>query len=186
MPGVVGAWPGAERLRCEGDAGAAIVLNGAPCLRSTGLASRPPLLSCLAARGRGARAVCFLPLLPSIRSARRPLPWNEVSGFAFGAAATGLHNPDFAALAESCGAVGLRVEHVAEVEPVLRRAAVESRPVVVDARVTPGELTMPPSVGFAQVWGFGLSKLKEGLLGLGGDHSQWENWKREFQANLAS
>jgi pyruvate dehydrogenase (quinone) len=109
---------------------------------------------------------------------------NEVSGFPLSPAATGLVNPDFAALARACGAVGLRIEHASEIESVIRQAAAERGPVVVDAIVTPGELTMPPSVNIKQAWGFGLSKLKEGLLGLAGDHAQWENWKREFDANL--
>jgi pyruvate dehydrogenase (quinone) len=111
---------------------------------------------------------------------------NEVSGFPLDAEATGLLNPDFAALARACGAVGIRVEHAAEIGPAIRRAIDEPGPVVIDAIVTPGELTMPPSVGIKQAWGFGLSKLKEGLLGLQGDHAQWENWRREFQANVGS
>jgi pyruvate dehydrogenase (quinone) len=32
--------------------------------------------------------------------------------------------------------------------------------------------------------GFALSKVREGLLGLEGDHAQFENWAEEFQANL--
>ncbi|MDB5217915.1 MAG: hypothetical protein JWO86_5842 [Myxococcaceae bacterium] len=109
---------------------------------------------------------------------------NEVAGLAFDPNATGLVNPDFAALARACGAVGIRIEHVSEIEPGIVRAASEPGPVVIDAIVTPGELTMPPSVGIKQAWGFGLSKIKEGLLGLTGDHEQWENWKRELDAKL--
>jgi pyruvate dehydrogenase (quinone) len=109
---------------------------------------------------------------------------NEVSGFAFNPAATGLVNPDLVELARACGAVGIRIQHASEVEAGLRRAASESGPVVVDAVVTPGELTMPPHVSLKQAWGFGLSKLKEGLLGVRGDHAQWANWKHELDANL--
>jgi pyruvate dehydrogenase (quinone) len=109
---------------------------------------------------------------------------NEVAGFPLDPDATGLVNPDFAALARACGAVGIRIEHASEIEGGIRQAASERGPVVVDAIVTPGELTMPPSIGIKQAWGFGLSKIKEGLLGLKGDHAQWENWKNEFDANL--
>jgi pyruvate dehydrogenase (quinone) len=111
---------------------------------------------------------------------------NEVSGFPLDPDATGLVNPDFAALARACGAVGIKVEHAEDIEPAIRRAAGEAGPVVIDAIVTPGELTMPPTVSIKQAWGFGLSKLEEGLLGLRGDHAQWANWKAEFQANVGS
>jgi len=109
---------------------------------------------------------------------------NEVSGFPLDRDATGLVNPDFSALAQACGATGIKVEHAAEIEPAIQRAVREPGPVVIDALVTPGELTMPPHVTLKEAWGFGLSKLKEGLLGLRGDHAQWENWRRELEANL--
>ncbi|MDB4934879.1 MAG: hypothetical protein JWP87_1851 [Labilithrix sp.] len=109
---------------------------------------------------------------------------NEVSGFPLDPDATGLVNPDFAKLASACGALGIRIEHAVDIEPGIRRALREPGPVLIDAIVTPGELTMPPSIGIKQAWGFGLSKIREGLLGLAGDHAQWENWKRELEANL--
>lgn len=109
---------------------------------------------------------------------------NEVAGFALDSAATGLVNPHFADLAKACGAVGLRIEHARDVREVIAEAARETRPVVIEAMVSPGELSLPPHIGIRQAWGFGLSKVREGLLGVKGDHAQWENWKREIQAAL--
>ena len=41
---------------------------------------------------------------------------------------------------------------------------------------------MPPHVAIEEVWGFGASKVKEGLLGLKGDHHVWKEWRDEFKA----
>jgi len=32
--------------------------------------------------------------------------------------------------------------------------------------------------------GFGMSKIKEGLIGLEGDHSIWKSWCDEYLANI--
>jgi hypothetical protein len=32
--------------------------------------------------------------------------------------------------------------------------------------------------------GFGMSKVKEGLMGLKGDHDVWKQWRDEFRANV--
>lgn len=50
--------------------------------------------------------------------------------------------------------------------------------------MNPGELTMPPPVEVAQAWGFGISKVKEALMGLRGDHAVWRAWRDEFRATL--
>jgi pyruvate dehydrogenase (quinone) len=105
---------------------------------------------------------------------------NEVSGYPLDPAATKLLNPNFAEFAQSCGAVGIRVEHKEDIERALKDAVLVRRPVLLDVIVSPGELTLPPHIGFKQMLGFGASKVKEGLLGLAGDHEQWENWKKEF------
>ena len=50
--------------------------------------------------------------------------------------ATGLTNPDFAALARSFGALGLTIAEPAEAEPVLRQALAADCPVVVDVKTS--------------------------------------------------
>ena len=49
---------------------------------------------------------------------------------------TGLHNPDFAAMAESFGALGVAVGSVDEVGPALREAFAADRPAVVELRTS--------------------------------------------------
>lgn len=108
----------------------------------------------------------------------------EVSGLPLYPEATGLVNPDFAAYARACGADGVRVEHAADIVPAIEKALSTDGPFLIDAVVSPGELTMPPHLTIEEAWGFGLSKVKEGILGLKGDHDQWKGWRDEFMANL--
>lgn len=108
----------------------------------------------------------------------------EVSGLPLYPEATGLLNPDFAAYAKACGADGVRVEHAADIIPAVEKAIATDGPFLIDAVVSPGELTMPPHLTIEEAWGFGLSKVKEGILGLKGDHDQWKGWRDEFMANL--
>jgi len=54
-----------------------------------------------------------------------------------------LRNPDFCALAESFGALGLRAGSPAELRSVLRRALAERRPVIIEVTCPPGSETTP-------------------------------------------
>ena len=108
----------------------------------------------------------------------------EVSGLPFYPEATGLLNPDFAEYAKVCGGDGVRVEHAEDIVPAVEQALASDKPFIIDAVVSPGELTMPPTIKVEQAWGFGMSKLKEAILGLRGDHLQWKAWRDEFKANL--
>jgi thiamine pyrophosphate-dependent acetolactate synthase large subunit-like protein len=108
----------------------------------------------------------------------------EVAGLPLYPAATNLQNPDFAAYARACGAEGVRVEHAADIVPAIEAAIAYDGPFIIDAVVSPGELTMPPHISFEQAWGFGISKAKEALLGLKGEHEQWSGWRDELKANL--
>ena len=83
-----------------------------------------------------------------------------------------------------CGGDGVRVEHAGDIVPAVEQAIASDKPFIIDAVVSPGELTMPPTIKVEQAWGFGMSKLKEAMLGLRGDHSQWQAWRDEFKANL--
>jgi pyruvate dehydrogenase (quinone) len=108
----------------------------------------------------------------------------EVGGLPVYPEATGLLNPDFAAYARACGAEGVRVEHAADIIPAVEAAIASDGPFLIDAIVSPGELTMPPHLTIDEAWGFGISKFKEGILGLKDDHSQWHGWRDEFMANI--
>ena len=39
---------------------------------------------------------------------------------------------------------------------------------------------MPPHIKIDEVWGFGVSKVKEAVLGVKGDHEVWKEWRDEF------
>ena len=56
----------------------------------------------------------------------------------------GLDTPDYPKLAEAMGAVGLRVEHPSEVDPVIEKAlSISDRPVLVEVVVDPDEMCFP-------------------------------------------
>ncbi len=96
--------------------------------------------------------------------------------------ALSLENPDFAAFAELCGGRGIRVEEAYEIESALESASKSKKPFLIDARVSPGELTLPPNITLENAWGFTKSKAKEIYLGAKGDKSQFENIKEEIAA----
>lgn len=106
----------------------------------------------------------------------------EVSGMAHNPQATALVNPDFAMYAKACGGDGVCVEHVDQIIPAIKQAIASDKPFIIDARVSAGELIMPPHIKMNEVWGFGISKVKEGLLGVRGDHEVWKNWSDEFKS----
>ena len=108
----------------------------------------------------------------------------EVAGLPTFPAATGLVNPDFAAFAKACGGDGVRVEHADEILPAIDQALASEKPFIIDAIVSAGELSMPPHISAQEAYGFGISKVKEALLGLKGDHEVWKAWRDEFRANV--
>ncbi len=108
----------------------------------------------------------------------------EVSGYPLNPAATDLVNPDFAEYARICGGEGVSVKHAKDIPDAIARAKASKKPFIIDAMVTPGELVMPPHLDAQQAWGFGMSKLKEGILLAKGDHAQWDNWVKELKAAL--
>jgi pyruvate dehydrogenase (quinone) len=107
----------------------------------------------------------------------------EVAGLPTFPEATKLVNPDFALYAKACGGEGVRVEHAADVVPAVEQALASDKPFIIDAIVSAGELTMPPHLQVPQAWGFGISKVKEALMGLKGDHEVWREWRDEFRAS---
>lgn len=107
----------------------------------------------------------------------------EVAGYAINPAATDLVNPDFAEYAKICGGDGVRVEHAKDIPAAIAAAKASTKPFIIDAVVTSGELVMPPHIETKMAWGFGISKIKEGVLLAKGEHAQWDNWIKELKAN---
>jgi len=74
-----------------------------------------------------------------------------------------LLNPDFVAFARACGGVGFRIEEPSEIVPALEKALASEKPSLLDVRVDPKELIMPPRITLEQAANFGLAKVKEFL-----------------------
>lgn len=77
---------------------------------------------------------------------------------------TELENPDFARVAEAMGALGLRVEESAELQPALAAVFAHDGPAVLDAVTNADALAMPPEFTLDQAWGFATSKLKDAVI----------------------
>jgi pyruvate dehydrogenase (quinone) len=83
--------------------------------------------------------------------------------------ATTLRNPDFAKIAEGAGLLGLRAETPDQVEPMIAQALKHDGPALVEVLVARQELSMPPTISYEQVKGFGLFMLKAVLDGRGNE-----------------
>lgn len=96
---------------------------------------------------------------------------------------TGLENPSFAAVAESVGITGIRVEKASELRDALTRALATDGPVLVDVVTAREELSMPPSITAEQMKGFTVWALKTVLSGRGDellDLADTNVWRRIF------
>jgi pyruvate dehydrogenase (quinone) len=80
---------------------------------------------------------------------------------------TELANPNFAALAESVGIRGIRLQDPEEVESGIAAALAHDGPVLVDAVVNRTELAMPPSITTEMAKGFTLYMVKAVMSGKG-------------------
>lgn len=78
-----------------------------------------------------------------------------------------LQNPDFAAMANACGVLGLRVDQSDQLEPALRQAFAHDGPALVAVRTASQELAMPPAIKAEQAKGFSLYMLKAIMSGRG-------------------
>jgi len=97
---------------------------------------------------------------------------------------TGLENPSFAAVAESLGITGIRVEKGSELRPALERALATDGPVLVDVVTAREELSMPPAITAAQIKGFSVWALRTVLSGRGDellDLADTNVWRRLFK-----
>jgi pyruvate dehydrogenase (quinone) len=80
---------------------------------------------------------------------------------------TDLKNPDFAAMANAMGILGIRVEQSSDLEPALRKALSHNGPVLVDVITAKQELVLPPKIQFEQAKGFSLYMLRAIMNGRG-------------------
>ena len=108
----------------------------------------------------------------------------EVAGIPVDPDATRVRNMDFGMFATANGIGSAVADRPSEMIAAVEQALAHDGPFLIDARVQSGLLCMPPHIAPQQAFGFGLSKIKEALLGLSGDHEQWENLENEFRANL--
>lgn len=95
-------------------------------------------------------------------------------------AGTELKNPDFAAMSNAMGILGIRVEQSEDLEPALRRALTHDGPVLVDVVTATQELVMPPTIKLEQAKGFSLYMLKAVMSGRGDEVIELArtNWLR--------
>lgn len=91
-------------------------------------------------------------------------------------------NVNFADYARLCGGEGIRVEHAKDIENAITMAKKSTKPFIIDAVVSSGELSLPPHISLAQTIDFGTSKAKEGLQAITGNKDQWENLEKELQS----
>lgn len=80
---------------------------------------------------------------------------------------TDLHNPDFAAMANAIGILGIRVEDPADVKGALEKALAHDGPAVVDVVTDKMELVMPPAIKAEQALGFSLYAARAIINGRG-------------------
>jgi pyruvate dehydrogenase (quinone) len=80
---------------------------------------------------------------------------------------TDLKNPDFAAMANAMGVLGLRVERSEDLKEALRQAFAHKGPALVDVVTATYELVTPPAIQMEQAKGFSLYMLKAILNGRG-------------------
>ena len=85
----------------------------------------------------------------------------EMQATGFPKYGTKLVNPDFAAYAEICGGKGITVEKPEQLEDAIRTAYAAKKPYILDVKVNPDELILPPKIDPAHAWGYSFAKLKE-------------------------
>jgi pyruvate dehydrogenase (quinone) len=93
---------------------------------------------------------------------------------------TDLVNPNFAAMAESVGVRGIRVESPDEVNGAVAAALAHDGPALIDAVVARTELAMPPAITVEMAKGFTLYMVKAVMSGRGDeivDLAQGNLWR---------
>ncbi len=143
--GAQGAFPGRQVVSMSGDGGFAMLMGDLLTLRQLEL----PVKVVIFNNG----ALGFIEL--------------EQKSSGFINTGTELVNPNFAALAETAGIHGVRLEDAGEVEEGIAAALAHEGPVVIDAVVNRSELAMPPSITLEMAKGFTLYMVKAVLSGRG-------------------
>ncbi|HIT76907.1 MAG TPA: ubiquinone-dependent pyruvate dehydrogenase [Candidatus Avipropionibacterium avicola] len=95
---------------------------------------------------------------------------------------TDLVNPDFAAVAESLGILGRRVERSDELPDALAEVLAHDGPALLDVVCERQELSMPPAITAAQMKGFTLYALRTVMSGRGDELLDLAkaNWRQLF------
>jgi pyruvate dehydrogenase (quinone) len=81
--------------------------------------------------------------------------------------ATDLSNPNFSAIAEASGVLGIRVEEPADLAPALTRALAFSGPALVEVLTARQELSMPATITQEQARGFSMWSIRTVISGRG-------------------
>jgi len=80
---------------------------------------------------------------------------------------TELDNPDFSAVARAVGLEGIRVREPNDLERALSEAFASPNPALIEVMVNRQELSLPPTISFAQAKGFSVWAAKTVLSGRG-------------------
>ena len=80
---------------------------------------------------------------------------------------TELENPDFAAMANAMGVLGVRVEKSEDLPEAIANVLGHDGPALLDVRTATQELVMPPAITLEQAKGFSLYMLKAVMSGRG-------------------
>lgn len=77
-------------------------------------------------------------------------------------------NLDFAMFATACGAQGYTAKTATELEEVLGAFLATPGPAILNAHIDPAELPIMPHIKLDQIWHFGMAKIKEAMISMGG------------------
>jgi pyruvate dehydrogenase (quinone) len=143
--GAQSAFPGRQVVTLSGDGGLAMMLGDLLTLRQLKL----PIKMVVFNNG----ALAFVEL--------------EMKAAGIVTYATDLDNPSFAALANSIGIHGVRVEQPNDLESAVRTAFATPGPALIEVMVNRLELSMPPRISIDQMKGFSLYIARSVISGRG-------------------
>jgi len=78
---------------------------------------------------------------------------------------TKLQDIDYAVFANACGGKGYLIEEPDDLDTVIPLALLEPSACIVDVRINPNELTMPPKISASEAFNYVKAKLTEYLIG---------------------
>jgi thiamine pyrophosphate-dependent acetolactate synthase large subunit-like protein len=106
----------------------------------------------------------------------------EEAGLAPNLQALNVNNFDFAEYANLCGGKGFTVKKPGDAILAVDDAKKVNKPVIINAFVNSGELSLPPKIGLKEMKNFSVSKVRELMKAANGNKRQWDNLKKEFQS----